>query len=198
MKKWIFIHLIIGLSLAAKAEITFGIRAGINYTSMTQLIDGDVVYGGRAGFSAAGLMDIPLSRKFALRPELSFISQGGGYTLEYIKEPPWERYRRNYYSVQIPVNFTYKITKNDWQFGIYGGPSVSLSTQVKETEGLEERKFRPLDIGVGAGFYVEYHKVFFTIYTHSGLLDRLEEKRPNESYIYQNNVMFSFGYWFRK
>ena len=199
MKKWIFILVLIGLSLSVKAQITFGARAGIAYTSLTQTIDEEVTYGGRVGFNVAGLMDIPLSRQFSLRPELSFLSQGGAYSLEFReKETLWQRYKRNYYAVQVPINFTYKMFVNEWQLGAYVGPSISLSTQVKEREGLEERKFRTFDTGIGAGFYVERQNLFFTIYCHTGLIDRLEEKRPGESHIYQNNVIFSFGYWFRK
>ena len=200
MKKWIGIYILItGLSLAVKAEITFGTRVGLTYTSLTQILNEEITYGGRLGFTAAGLMDIPLSRKFSLRPELAFISQGGAYSLEYIRNGPyWERYKRSYYSAMIPVNLTYKIIRNEWQVGAYGGPSVTLSSQVKETDNFEVRRFRPFDAGMGVGFYVEYQKFFFTIYTHTGLLDRLEIRLPNESHLYQNNVIFSFGYWFRK
>ena len=198
MKKWLFIYLILCLAFSAKAQLSFGARAGITYTSLTQVIDGDVTYGGRVGFSVAGMLDIPLNRVFSLRPEPSFISQGGAYSLEFTEEPFWKRYKRNYYAVQIPVNITYKIFLNEWQIGIYCGPTVSLSTPVIEREGWEERRFRTFDMGIGAGFYVQYYNLFFTIYSHPGLLDRLEEKRPNESRIYQNNVMFSFGYWFRR
>ena len=200
MKKWIFIPVFVWLSLSGKAQITFGLRGGVAYTSLTQIVNEELTYGGRVGFSVAGLMDIPLERKFSLRPELSFISQGGAYSLEFTKEETfWQRYKRNYYSVQIPVNLTYKIvTNNEWQIGAYGGPTVSLSTRVKEREGFEERRFRSHDVGIGAGFYVQYYNLFFTIYSHTGVLDRLEEKRPNESHLYQNNMVFSFGYWFRR
>ena len=199
MKKWIFIPVLMWLTLSVKAQITFGARAGIAYTSLTQVIDEEVTYGGRIGYNIAGLMDIPLHRKFSLRPELSFLSQGGAYSLEFReKETLWQRYKRNYYAVQVPINFTYKMFVNEWQFGAYGGPSFSLSTKVKEREGLEERRFRTFDIGIGAGFYVERNNLFFTIYSHTGLVDRLAEKRHGESHIFQNNVIFSFGYWFRK
>ena len=199
MKKWLFILLFIGLSLPVEAQVTFGARAGIAYTSLTQTINEEVTYGGRIGYNVAGLMDIPLSHRFSLRPELSLMSQGGAYSLEFTKDKTfWERYKRNYYTVQVPVHLTYKMRLNEWKIGAYSGPTVSISSQVKEREGLEVRRFRSFDIGIGAGFYVEYYNLFFTIYSHTGLVDRLEEKRPRESHIYQNNLIFSFGYWFRK
>ncbi|MDR1896798.1 MAG: PorT family protein [Prevotellaceae bacterium] len=200
MKKWMFTGFIIMFSSAVNAQITFGIRAGISYASLTQIIEEQVTYGGRVGFSVAGLMDIPLSRKFSLRPELSFASLGGAYYLEYMAENPIhfrvEQNEYNYYSIQVPIHLAYKIMVNDWRFGVYGGPSVSVSTQIREEKVPDERKFRPFDIGSGMGFYVECRKVFFSIYTYTGFIDRQTRKQANESQLYQNNVTFSFGYWF--
>jgi hypothetical protein len=190
------------LSCSVKAQVTLGLRAGVSYASLTQIVEEEVTYGGRVGFSIAGLMDIPLSRRFSLRPELAVMNLGGAYYIEYAVDnhPRLEIERRkcNYYAIQVPVNFVYKIPVNDWQFGVYGGPSVSISTQVREKGILEEeeRKFRPFDIGAGVGLYVQHRKVFFSIYSHTGFLDRQTRKQPNESQLYQNNVTFSFGYWF--
>jgi hypothetical protein len=153
------------------------------------------------GFSVAGLMDIPLSRKFSLRPELSVVNLGGNYYVKYaIENQPYiqiERRKCNYYSAQVPINLAYKISVSDWQFGVYAGPSISLSTPFREKGFLEEdRTFRPFDIGAGAGLYVQHRKVFFSIYTYNGFLDKQIRKLPDESQLYQNNVTFSFGYWF--
>jgi len=199
MKKWIFAYLILCVTFTTHAQLTFGARAGVTYTSLTQEIDGVVTYGGRIGYSVAGLLDIPLNRNFSLRPEIALISQGGAYSLEFMEEPFWKRYKRNYFTVQIPANFSYLVYRNnEWQIGVYAGPTISLSTKITEREGLEERRFRTFDVGIGEGFYVQYYNLFFTIYSHSGLLDRLEDKFPNESRLFQNNVMFAFGYWFRR
>jgi hypothetical protein len=183
-----------------KAQVSFGVRSGVAYSSLTQIVEDRVRYGGRIGYSAAGMMDIPFSRKFALRPELSLVYQGGSYYPGYVDVSPFnrttDRYKCDYYSVQIPVNVMYKIAIADWMFGIYAGPSFSVSTEVKQKSELGERKFRPFDIGMGSGLHVECKGVFFTIYSHSGFLDRLRYKQSNESEIYQNNVTCSFGYWF--
>jgi hypothetical protein len=199
MKKWIFTGLMALLSWEVGAQVTFGVRAGLSYTSLTQMIEEEVTYGGRMGFCLAGLLDIPISQRFSLRPELAVLNLGGTYYVEYMVEKnPYieiERHKSNYYSIQLPVNFTYKISSGIWQFGVYGGPFVSVSTQAREKDVLEERKFRPFDVGAGTGLYVQYRRVFTSIYVHSGFIDRQIHKRSHESQLYQNNVIFSLGYW---
>jgi hypothetical protein len=125
-----------------QAQITFGVRGGISYTSLTQIVEEEVTYGGRAGFSVAGLMDIPLSQKFALRPELALVNLGGVYYVEYVTDHQphlqIEKKKCNYYSIQVPMNITYKIIFYDWRFGVSAGPTVSLSTPVREKSLLLE------------------------------------------------------------
>ena len=200
MKKWIYIGIVMSLVGGMKAQVTFGIRAGISYASLTQMIEEEVKYGGRIGFSMAGLTDIPLSSRFSLRPEIALVNLGGTYYMLYRtdKQIEMERHKSNYYSIQAPINVVYKIFSKDWQFGVYGGPSIAVSTQVREkTLREEERTFRPFDVGTGIGFYVQLRRVFSSIYMHTGILDRQTRKSSGESQLYQNNVVFSLGYWFR-
>ena len=198
MKKWLIFVMICLFSLPAAAKISWGVRAGLSYSSLTQIIDEEVTYGGRMGFNIAGLMDIPLSNRFSLRPELAFVSQGGAYDYIYTvdEEVVTGRHTCVYYTAQIPVNLAYKIYYNEWILGLQAGPFVSLSTREREKNDWNVRDFRSFDIGAGAGLYVEYKKAYFSVYANTGFLDRLKEKQPRESQIYQNNVTFSFGYWF--
>jgi hypothetical protein len=200
MKKWICMSLMALFSFDAGAQVGFGIRAGVSYASLTQIVDEKVTYGDRLGACVAGLVDIPLSRKFSLRPELVLLNLGGAYDVEYVTEGPYlkvERVKSSYYSLQIPLNFTYKIFVNNWQFGVYGGPALSVSTPVREKVlPAEERKFRPFDVGMGVGFYVQHRRLFTSLYTCSGLVDRRTRKQSHESQLYQNIVALSLGYWF--
>jgi hypothetical protein len=198
MKKWIYVGMMM-FSFGVEAKVGFGIRGGISYAALTQIVDEQVTYGDRLGFCAAGLLDIPLSRKCSLRPELVIQNLGGAYDFEYKADEGLvlrkERIESSYYSLQIPVNFTYKIFVNHWQFGVYGGPSVSVSTPVRERALAGGRRFRPLDLGLGVGFYVQHRRVFTSLYTCSGLIDRQSRKQSYESQLYQNSVVFSLGCW---
>jgi hypothetical protein len=201
MKKWIYTGMVALLYGGAAAQVTFGVRAGATYASLTQIVDEEVTSDGRIGFSAGGLMDIPVVRNFSLRPELSLISLGGAYyvanTEGWLSGFDKERHEISYYSVRIPVNAAYKIRSSDWLFCVYGGPSLSVSTQVREKGFREKRRFRPIDAGLGAGFSVQHRHVFTSICINSGLLDRQARKTSGESQLYQNSVTLSLGYWFR-
>ena len=58
MKKYLLL-LLAGLwTCAAQAKIIPGVRLGLSYNQLTQIVDEEVTYGGRIGFEAAGLLDI--------------------------------------------------------------------------------------------------------------------------------------------
>ena len=51
-----------------QAQVDFGVRFGVSYSALTQRIDEGYVSGGKAGFSIAGLADIPIYRsRYCLR-----------------------------------------------------------------------------------------------------------------------------------
>lgn len=199
MKKGGFILMMCLLSWAMEAKITWGARAGLSYSSLTQIVDDQVTYGGRLGFSVAGLADIPLSRRFSICSELAFVNQGGSYGYIFLVNDNRKegRHTCNYYSLQLPVNLVYKINLSNWQMGIQAGPFFSVSTRERERHEWKTRDFRPFDIGAGTGLYVEHRCVFFSVYAQTGFINKLREKQPSESQIYQNDVTFSFGYRFR-
>ncbi|RRD60102.1 porin family protein [Tannerella forsythia] len=199
MKKGGLILMMCLLSWAMEAKITWGARAGLSYSSLTQIVDDQVTYGGRLGFSVAGLADIPLSRKFSICPELAFVNQGGSYGYIFLVNDNRKQGQHtcNYYSLQLPVNLVYKINLGSWQMGIQAGPFFSVSTRERERHEWKTRDFRPFDIGAGTGLYVEHRRVFFSVYAQTGFINKLREKQPSESQIYQNDVTFSFGYQFR-
>lgn len=62
----------------------------------------------------------------------------------------------------------------------------------------KEPNLKSFDLGVNVGMGVEYSRFFFAINSITGTLDRRAVKREGESNIFQNNVTFSLGYFFRK
>ena len=62
----------------------------------------------------------------------------------------------------------------------------------------EEPNLRTIDLGINVGLSVEYSRFFFSINNVAGVLDRRTVKRKYESMLFQNNVTFSVGYFFRK
>ena len=198
MKKYFLLFLAGFWTCAAQAKIIPGLRLGLSYNQLTQIVDEEVTFGGRVGFEAAGLLDIPLSQRFSIVPELAIASEGGSYDYFYLYNDLMVtgRHESNYYSLRLPVNLVYKIRFSDWQLGLPAGPFASVSTRERERHEWISRDFRRFDVGAGAGLYVEYRSVFFSVYGRTGFIDKLRQKQPFESQVYQNSVALSFGYRF--
>ncbi len=113
-----------------------------------------------------------------------------------------------YYSLQIPVNVAYTFTFTDVHLSVFAGPTFdwSLFGKMKSREtnpdlhfGVsEEKDLKPCDFGMNVGLSVEYSNFFFSVSSLCGMIDRRALKRDGETSVYQNNVTFSLGYYFRK
>lgn len=211
MRKWIrkigLMLLVAMFMLPAAAQVAFGVRGGVAYSSLIQKIGTTYESGARFGFSVAGLVDIPLYKRFSLRPEIAFVNQGGSYfsVPEMAGMAMYNKY--NYYSLQVPVNLAYTFIFTDVRFSIFAGPTLDFSLfgkmRTKDTDvslefdGAKEKDLKPFDLGVNVGLGVEYSNFFFSINSICGTLDRRALQREGESSVYQNNVTFSLGYFFR-
>lgn len=193
--------------LSLSAQVTFGVRAGGAYSSLIQKINEETTAGSRFGFSVAGLMEIPLRGKWSLRPEIAFVNQGGSYYSGQAMGGMSLYNKCWYYSLQIPVNVAYTFTFTDVSLSIFAGPAFDWSLfgrmKTRETNpnlqfgASDEKDLKPCDFGVNLGLSVEYSNFFFSVNSINGTIDRRATKRENESSVYQNNVTFSLGYYFR-
>ena len=197
----------------ATAQITWGVRGGLAYSSLVQKIDNNYQSGARFGFSVAGLAQIPLYKRLSLQPEVAFVHQGGNY-LSKISEGDgtdlaYPKTKCNYYSILVPVNLVYTFQFTDVYFSVMAGPAVdfSLFGKMKTQENVNtdiifgqsgEADLKTFDLGVNIGLQVEYSNFFFSVSALCGTLDRRTSKHDGESSLYQNNVTFSLGYYFRK
>ena len=77
MKKILLLCLVMLMVPAVYGQVSFGVRAGLGSSALVQKVDGSPVSGARFGFSVAGMLDVPVYKRFSLRPELVFINQGG-------------------------------------------------------------------------------------------------------------------------
>ena len=190
MRKIGLLLIAVMMILPAMAQVSFGVRAGGAYSSLIQKVEDTYEAGARFGFSIAGLADIPLSKnkKWSLRPEVAFVNQGGAY---YSNQDIHGMALHNkcwYYSLQIPVNVAYTFTFTDVHLSVFAGPTFDWSL----------KDLKPCDFGMNVGLSVEYSNFFFSVSSLCGMIDRRALKRDGETSVYQNNVTFSLGYYFRK
>lgn len=208
-----FVLLVIGLisvAVSISAQVELGVRVGGAYSSLVQKLDKTYESGGRLGFSAAGLMQVPIYKGLSFVPEVGLIYQGGDYYSYPSSEGMTVHNMYKYYSLQVPLNLAYTFNVSDIRLTVFAGPTLdfSLTGKMKSEEtGIEsdidfgkkeEPNLRTIDFGMNVGLSVEYNRFFFTISNVAGLLDRRTVKRKDESILFQNNVTFSIGYFFRR
>lgn len=192
------------------AQVEFGVRLGGAYSSLVQRLDKTYESGGRIGFSVAGLMQLPIYKGLSFVPEVGLIYQGGDYYSYPTDEGMTTHNMYKYYSLQVPLDLAYTFNISDVRLSVFAGPTldVSLAGKMKTEEtGVEsdiefgkkeEPNLRTIDLGINVGLSVEYGRFFFSINNVAGVLDRRTVKRKDESMLFQNNVTFSVGYFFRK
>ncbi len=188
------------------SQISYGVRGGLSYSAMIQNLETENKVGSRAGFSVGGLMNVPFYRRFSFRPEVSFVNQGGSFYSRIENEINTVKNKYNYYSIQMPLNIAYNIPISGVRMSVMLGPAIDYSLFGSHTyEGVkkdlefdkkEVGQLKKWDIGVNMGLAVKYDQVFFSINALCGALDRRQVKRDGESRVFQNNVTFSFGYFF--
>lgn len=205
---WLAILLVI-IPLSAQ-KVDFGVRAGGSYASLVQKVGTKYESGAKMGFSVAGMADIPLTfiyKRLSFRPEIAFVNQGGSWYSGADMEGMALFNKCWYNSLNVPLNIAFTFPFYDFRISLYAGPSFDFSlfgemssreTDVKLNFGhSEEKDLKPFDLGVNMGFAVEYNRYFFSINSNLGTLDRRAVKREGESSVFQNNVTFSLGYFFR-
>ena len=212
MKRYYCIIALVILSiLPSYAQVEFGVRAGGAYSSLIQRVQDEYMSGGRFGWSIAGLMDVHLYKGLSFRPEVGFVNQGGSYYSQYNNPLTSEAHNKySYYSIQVPLNLAYTFHITDIRLSVFAGPALDFFLFGKmRTHGTqpstnidfgskEEPNLKSFDLGVNIGMSVEYSRFFFAINSVTGTLDRRSVKREGESNVFQNNVTFSLGYFFRK
>ena len=198
------------MMMPAVAQISYGVRAGGAYSSMIQKVNDKYQAKSRFGFSVAGLADIPLSKdkKWSLRPELAFVHQGGTYFMDPKTQGMTTLANCWYYSIQVPVNVAYTFNFTDVSLSIFAGPVFdwSLFGKIKTGENNDRdirfgvsagKDLKPCTFGMDLGIAVEYYNFFFSVNSLCGMVDRQAKKLEGETSVFQNNVTFSLGYFFR-
>lgn len=212
MRRMVIIYFILILTvLPVLSQVTFGVRGGLAYSSLVQKVGETNESGNRLGYSVAGLTEIPLHKiykRLSIRSELALAYQGGGYYSGQDFDGMALYNKCRYYSILVPVNLVFTFPFYDIRASLYAGPSFNYSLFGKMTSRdtdislhfghTDEKDLRPFDLGVNFGLAIEYNKYIFSIIANCGTLDRRAVKRDGESSVYQNNVTFSIGYYFRK
>ena len=206
------IHLLVALfvSMSSSAQLgtAFGVKAGTNYA---QFISDDFIvdfsftpveFQGKIGYYVGGFMNIGLSDKLSIRPELLFANQGTrtfylyGRQRDTPREPEIEldvKTNVNEHTLLLPVVFRYGLTET---FFLEAGAQIAYAFNRTEifrlnefdpsTEGEEAQislftsDYDKLDIGASLGVGVDLtEKLELNLRYVLGIVEREDEYRTS-------------------
>ena len=157
MKKVCFLLIAVLTASYAQAQLSIGVRAGLNYTNLIGDTDG-VSF--KPGFQVGAVLNGARNEVFSLETGILFSQMGtqakedgGTYTLTL-----------NY--LEIPVNAKFRFEN----FILQTGPYIGYGIQVRETEkyggmkvsesaSFEDSEFKSMDLGIGAGVGYQFGPV---------------------------------------
>lgn len=195
----------------ADQGITFGLRTGLNFATMTGDVDEDCSR--RTTYHVGVVADIPLMQSLYIQTGLYL--QNKGIKLDYEEDGWYEKNSVNPMYIQIPILASYRYDFNDaLQLQVNFGPYFAYGIGGKEKEeygydGHTEEKeeydlfgdegaYKNFDCGlqIGAGITFASHYYFGFTYEF-GLANIAKNEFDNEDNKLKNsNFMLSVGYNF--
>ena len=149
MKRQILTYTILACSYLAQAQISFGVKAGVNFNSISASSSiGGYGYKSNVAFHVGVFGQLRLKEKFFLIPELQFNQRGA-----LINNPPSSDVRINLNYIDLPVLFSYQPVK---QVNIDLGPNISFRTSATATDGnttnnVDKLYGKDIEFGISTG-----------------------------------------------
>ena len=218
MKKIISILALIFLTIASSAQslipIKYGIKAGLNFSSLNiSSIEGvqPTDNSSQMGIAAGFIVHIPLSDKWFINPEVLYSQKGASFNYAFTHDH--ELNQRDEYKTTNPLTLSYvelnptiSYKAND-KLALNFGPSVSFligedydytqdpvrditNTAHILTDGLVETA--SLDVGLNLGisyFFTEHFFVDSRVYT--GFLEVASATQPYEIFIVNGSQLYT-------
>ncbi|UII30990.1 PorT family protein [Fulvivirga ulvae] len=214
MKRTLFSVLaVIAFVTITNAQVKLGVKAGANLADLTSSED-DFEVENRLSFHFGGYLELLITDRFSIQPELIFSGQGAkaeysetvedfGFTYTYSYE---DKVNLNY--LNIPVLFKFSPTE---RFYIGGGPQAGVLLSAKnkftytftgsglsesesgEEDIIDELNQIDLSVAIGAGVELE-NGLNFSLRYNYGLTDIAEENDgdPVRNSVIQATAGFTF------
>ncbi len=187
-------------NIHAQDGIKFGAKAGVNFAKLTgdDLEDAD----GRTGFHVGGLVEIPISEKFSVQPELVYSQQGLQYKDTFEGFTYEQKWKLDY--INIPVMAKFYVADG---FAIEFGPQFGfiMNAKSESSVGDNSQEFdikddvAGFDFSAGAGVsYKLPNGLFFQGRYMFGLsnVDKSEEEEGFDDNLTNSVLSFSIGFMF--
>lgn len=180
-------------------EVTYGVKGGLN---VAKLIGGEKGFDARGGFHIGGFVEIKISEKFYIQPELLFSQQGTKGT--FTEFDGWQIYElevtAKYDYLNIPIMGKFAVTK---EFSLLAGPQIGFLISAKQKVEVESTSLeidvkdglKKLDLGINFGAGYDFtNNLFAEVRYNLGLREIGKEA---EVLVGKNGVIqISIGYKF--
>ncbi len=195
MKKVLLaIAVVIGLGVNAQS-VKYGVKAGLNVANASNLGDDEFKFDSRVAYHVGAIVEIGLTKQFAVQPEVLFSVQGarkkeGGMTATF---------NSNY--VNVPVMAKYYIIDG---LSLEAGPQIGFLTTAKfEVEGAGDEsgtvdvkdELKKVDFGLNFGTSYNYQNFNLGVRYNLGLTDIAKEREGGDA-IKNGVFQVSLGYFF--
>lgn len=190
--------LAISFHVNAQENVKFGVKAGANFSTLSNVTKAEML----PGFYAGAVAEIKLSKAFSFQPELVYSSQGaknvysetvGGVTVNHSNQD-----KLGY--INVPLLAKYYITKS---FSAEVGPQLGFMVSAQNNDKVttnnvevrENRSFKDevksFDFGIGAGLSYDVIKGFFVNARYNFGLTKVG--KANEYYSQSKNGITQVG-----
>ena len=179
---------VVALGMGANAQtgdVKFGFKGGYNLSNF----GGDVENNkSLSGFHLGGFVEIPVSEKFSVQPEVLYSAQGAkfegyGYSFDY---------KTDY--INIPVMAKYYVMD---KLAVMAGPQFGflVKAEVEGEDAKDEIKSFEFGVGVGANYY--FTENIFAGARYNFGLSNINDGEGSDDFKLNNNVLqVSVGYRF--
>ncbi|GGD29742.1 porin family protein [Flavobacterium orientale] len=166
---------VVAFGTANAQDVTFGVKAGANFSNFTGDFDTD----GRTGFYIGGLADFAISEKFHVQPELLYSMEGGDT----------DGFDAGVNYLRVPIMAKYYVAEG---FSLQAGPSVAFKIGTVEEEFDEAVKSIDFGLGLGAGYELS-GGLFFDLRYNLGLANISDIEGADAK---NTNLQVGLGYRF--
>ncbi len=154
MRKIIVAFMFISLAMvSARAQSGFGIKAGLNFNSMSDIKIGDIETSikGRTGFHVGVLYKLRLPLGLALQPELLYTQKNSTVDYKSIK------YDSKIGYLQLPVNLQWGLDLLLFRPFIQVSPYIGYA--ISKSSDISNHDFNNFQYGMGLGAGLEIWKI---------------------------------------
>ncbi len=184
MKKIIFAAVaVLAFGFANAQNVRYGVKAGVNFANLTGDADGSSL----AGFHAGGLVEIKLSDKFSVQPEILYSAQGSDFSEGDFKD----KLKISY--LNVPVMAKYYVIK---KLNVEAGPQIGFLLSAKDVDGNAKDGLKSVDFGLNFGAGYDFTENFFGgVRYNLGLLnvaDNVADSFKANSSVFSLSVGYKF------